>query len=265
LPKKEPAHWEASLKDIYGQTNDSVRSASSNIHASDSLSDFAQSAAKYLVVIGHYGCGKTTVSLNLAIEAADRGNSVTLVDLDIVNPYFRSGDSAKMLKKLGVRVIAPQLSGTTSDAPAIRAEVLSAFDSPTDLTIFDAGGDDAGSVVLVRFSKRLSQSEYEMLYVVNAFRPMTETPLQCADILREIEHSCRLRASGIINNSNLGPLTTARDILSSLAYARDVSALTGLPIAAVNTTEALAPALANIHEPIRIIRRLVRFPWEEQT
>ncbi|MDR1409762.1 MAG: ParA family protein [Oscillospiraceae bacterium] len=217
---------------------------------------------EHIVIIGHYGSGKTTVSLNLVIEAARAGKSVTLVDLDIVNPYFRSGDSAKELERLGVRVIAPQMLGTTSDAPAIRAEVMSAFDSSTDLTIFDAGGDDAGAAVLGRFHENLTQSGYTMLYVINAFRPMTKTPVQSAEILREIECSCRLRANGIIGNSNLGAVTTAQDVLESLLYTREVSRLTGLPITAVNTTEELAPVLADIPEPVRIIRRLVRFPWE---
>jgi len=215
-----------------------------------------------LVVTGHYGSGKTTVSLNLALESARAGKAVTLVDLDVVNPYFRSGDSGEELEGLGVRVIAPQMLGTASDAPAIRAEVMSAFDSPTEITIFDAGGDDAGAAVLGRFRERLEQSSYEMLYVINACRPMTDTPEKCAAILREIEASCRLRASGIINNSNLGAETKAEDIINSMPFAEEVSELTGLPVVAVNAAIDDAAALREKIDSLRIIRRLVRTPWE---
>ncbi|MDR3344477.1 MAG: ParA family protein [Oscillospiraceae bacterium] len=217
---------------------------------------------EYLVIAGHYGSGKTTVSLNLALESAHAGKSVTLVDLDIVNPYFRSGDSAAELENLGIRVIAPQMLGTTSDAPSIRAEVMSAFDSPTDLTIFDAGGDDAGAAVLGRFREKLEQSGYTMLYVINAYRPMTRTPEDCAAILSEIEQVCRLKASGIINNSNLGKATTAQDILNSLPFAQELSRITGLPITAVNVTINTAPDLAGKAENLRVVKRLVKLPWE---
>jgi len=215
-----------------------------------------------LVVTGHYGSGKTTVSLNIAFEAARSGKSVTLVDLDVVNPYFRSGDSAKELEQLGVRVIAPKMLGTTSDAPAIRAEVMAAFDSPSDLTVIDAGGDDVGATALGRFRDKLEQTGYEMLFVINAFRPMTSTPEKCAEILREVEAASRLKASGIISNSNLGAETSAEDVLNSIAFAQKVSSLTGLPIAAVNAAESIAPELTGKIENLQTIKRLVCAPWE---
>jgi hypothetical protein len=214
-----------------------------------------------LVITGHYGSGKTTVSLNFAYDAARDGKSVTLADMDIVNPYFRSGDSAAELRALGVRVLAPAMLGTTSDAPSIRAELMSAFDSPTELTIFDAGGDDAGSAVLGRFHERFGESGYKMLYVFNPFRPLTKTPADCAEILREIEAASRLRASGLILNANIGAATTASDITGSLPFAGELEKLTGLPLAAVTVQEELLPELDGKIGCLRGIRRLVLPPW----
>ena len=215
-----------------------------------------------LVVTGHYGSGKTTVSLNLALEAAREGKSVTLVDMDIVNPYFRSGDSADELKRLGIRVISPKMLGTTSDAPSLLPEVASAFDTPSELTVFDIGGDDVGATAIGRYSERFMQTGYEMLYVINAYRPMTDTPEKCAGILREIESSCRLKAGGIVNNSNLGEQTTAQDIVSSMPFAQELSRQTGLPILAVNAAIDDAAVLREKIESLRLIKRLVRAPWE---
>ena len=80
------------------------------------------------VICGHYGCGKTNLALNLALEAAGdgpatQGTTVTLVDLYIVNPYFRSSDYAAILKNKGVRLIAPVFAGTTLDTPTLPPEI----------------------------------------------------------------------------------------------------------------------------------------------
>ena len=72
------------------------------------------------VICGHYGCGKTNLVLNLAAEAAQRGRRSVVVDMDVVNPYFRSSDYSALLKKLGVELIAPVFANTTLDTPVLR-------------------------------------------------------------------------------------------------------------------------------------------------
>ncbi|MCL2023202.1 MAG: ParA family protein [Oscillospiraceae bacterium] len=206
-----------------------------------------------LVITGHYGSGKTTYSLNLALEEASAGKSVALVDMDIVNPYFRSGDHAKALENAGIRVIVPLTLGTTSDAPQISAEIMGVFDSPPDVTIFDAGGDDVGATALGRYSGILGENGYEMRYVINAFRPMTDTAQKCAEILAEIEQASRLKAASVVNNSNLGRETTATHILSSMAFAREVCRLTGLPLLEVVAAAEEAHDLREKIESLRVI------------
>ena len=53
------------------------------------------------LLCGHYGSGKTNVAVNMAYELAERYDTVTVADLDIVNPYFRTKDSAEVLDAAG--------------------------------------------------------------------------------------------------------------------------------------------------------------------
>ena len=209
---------------------------------------------KALVAAGHYGCGKTNFALNLARYLRGRGEEVTLIDLDIVNPYFRSGDYAPAL---GCRVIAPTFLGTTLDTPSLSAGVDAALVGPGRVLI-DAGGDDAGAAALGRYSARLRERGCAMLYVINAYRNLTQSPEEAVEILREIEAASRLTAMGLVNNSNLGRGTRPEDVETTGEYARRVSELTGLPILA---TCAPAGTVTGAPEafPVDI---LVRFPWE---
>ena len=210
------------------------------------------------IISGHYGTGKTNLSLNIAIDAAKTGRSVTLVDLDIVNPYFRSSDYKALLEEHGIHLIAPGSAGTTLDVPALPAEIYSVFDSH-DFVLFDVGGDDAGATALGRFSSKIAKHGYEMLYVINRYRPMTSHSPDAADLLREIETASRLKASGIINNSHLMTLTTEQTVLDSLEFAKETARALKLPIKMTAVPETL-PTNPDIPDsyPIKIY---VRTPW----
>ena len=79
------------------------------------------SLAPVVVVVGHYGVGKTNFALNLALDAAAAGRAVTLADMDVVNPYFRSSEYAAVLDAAGVRLVAPVFAGagTSLDVPSL--------------------------------------------------------------------------------------------------------------------------------------------------
>ena len=214
---------------------------------------------RFTVVCGHYGTGKTNLSINLAVQKAAGGNPVSLIDLDLVNPYFRSSDYTEFLKSKGVKVIAPVYAGTTLDLPAIPPEIDSAFESGEDV-IFDVGGDDAGSIVLGRFSQRFQPGEYEMLYVVNRYRVLTTKPEEAAALLREIESASRLKATAVVNNSHLKQLTTAQDIENSLDFAKSTAKFLNLPLLFTTAPEKIVDSLEieNLY-PVKIY---VRSPWE---
>jgi hypothetical protein len=228
------------------------------------------SIKRFTVVTGHYGCGKTNLSINLALDLAREGSEVLLVDLDIVNPYFRSSDSAALLAAHGVRLISPTFAGTTLDTPSLPAAVYSAFDAP-GAVIFDAGGDDAGATALGRYSAEIRAIDHDLLYVVNRYRNLTSTPAEAVALLREIEGASHLKATGVVNNSHLQSETTVATVLDSVAYAEETAATLGLPLVCTTVPSGLRDAfseragdatyLQNAY-PVRIH---VTTPWADAT
>lgn len=184
---------------------------------------------KAVAVTGHYGSGKTNIAVNLALYYAAAGESVCIVDLDIVNPYFRTADFGELLGRAGVELAAPKYANTNLDIPALTFDVSALLDKH-DRVIIDVGGDDAGAVALGQYAGALKECGYDMLYVVNKYRFLTRTPEENLELLHDIEQVSGLKATGIVNSSNLGLETTAQDVLSSVPFAQECAAKTGLPL-----------------------------------
>ena len=196
------------------------------------------------VFAGHYGSGKTNIAVNYALLLRRRYGEVAVADLDIVNPYFRTKDSAGVLKKHGIRLISSAYANTNVDVPALPGEAYAVLDDKRLYAVLDVGGDDRGALALGRYSDAiLAENNYEMLFVVNKFRPLTRDAKSAAGILKEIEKAGGLPFTAIVNNSNLGEETTARDVLDSRAYADEISALTGLPVKMTAVKKELAAEL----------------------
>lgn len=223
---------------------------------------------RFCVITGHYGCGKTNLAVNLALDLAEEHDSVSLVDLDVVNPYFRSSDYTGLLESAGVRVIAPTFAGTTLDVPSLSSAVSSVF-SGDGIVLVDAGGDDVGATALGRFARDIGEIDYDMLYVVNRYRNLTTTPAEAAALLVEIERASHLKATGVVNNSHLRDETTLGNVLDSLEYGREAAALIGLPLRFTTVPVALAagvsavPGHASYVENVYPVTIHVRTPWEE--
>ncbi len=183
----------------------------------------------FVVITGHYGCGKTNFSINLALEYAEQGRKVTIVDMDLVNPYFRTSDYRELLESKGIEVIAPVFGHTNLDIPSLPASMYSIFDSK-DMVIVDVGGDDVGSTVLGRFRPKFEGLDYDMLYVVNRFRNLTATPEEAVEILNEIKAVSGLAPTGLVNNSHLMAETDAHIIAEGIEFTKKISDLTGLEI-----------------------------------
>ncbi len=180
---------------------------------------------------GHYGSGKTNIAVNYASELRKQGKTVTIADLDIVNPYFRTKDSEELLRALGINLICSPFANSNLDVPAMPAEVYSLIDSRETYGVLDIGGDDRGALALGRYSPMIrEENNYEMLFVINRARPLTRNADDTIAVMREIEEACRLPFTAIVNNTNLGRQTTAEDVLSSVSYAQAVSDASGLPI-----------------------------------
>jgi hypothetical protein len=201
---------------------------------------------KVTVISGPYGAGKTNVAVNLAMDIAKSGQICRIADLDIVNPYFRSADNAKMLEALGVQTMIPEFANTNVDIPALPQELYAITDDVSHLVVIDVGGDDRGALALGRISHAiLGEGDYEMLLVINCYRPLTRDAESTLEVMHEIETAYKIRFTGLVNNSNLGAETTEEDVLSSLKYAEEVSSLTGLPVMMTAVHESLYDALAD--------------------
>ena len=184
---------------------------------------------------GHYGSGKTNVALNYAFNLRRMGYDTVIADIDTVNPYFRTKDSAKELKEAGIELIASEFAGSNVDLPALPAAMYDIIFESNKYAVIDIGGDDRGAFALGRYTPEiLRENNYNMLMVINMYRPLTSTPEDTFDILKEIEAASGIPFNGLVNNSNLGPSTEIQTIADSLEYAKKVSELSGLPIVATS-------------------------------
>ncbi len=200
---------------------------------------------------GHYGSGKTNIAVNYALHLRATEPSVTIADLDIVNPYFRTKDSQDLLEKAGIRLICSAYAGTNLDAPALPPEVYGLLENREICGILDIGGDDRGALALGRYVPQiLDENNYEMLFVINGARPLTRTVEDTLEVKAEIEAACKLGFTAIVNNTNLGTHTTAADVLQSVEYARAVSEACGLPIKMHCCDGTIYPDLQGKLEPL---------------
>ncbi len=223
------------------------------------------SAKRITVFAGHYGSGKTNVAVNYALKLCGEGKKVSLSDLDIVNPYFRSKDSEKILSDAGIRFISSEYANSNVDMPALPADAYSVTADKERFAVVDVGGDDRGALALGRYVPEiLSENDYEMLFVINKFRPLTRTAELTAEVMREIEEAAKLKFTGIVNNSNVGDETTAEDILSSVGYAQEVSRKTGLPVKMTSIHYDLEKELEGKIENLFPIKLYIRQTWKAE-
>ena len=193
---------------------------------------------------GHYGSGKTNIAVNFALGLRREGKPVTVADLDIVNPYFRTKDSTADLAEAGIRLICSRYANTNLDIPALPDDLYVITDDKETYAVIDVGGDDRGALALGRLTPALlAEDSYEMLMVINRYRPLTPDAASVCEVMAEIESACGIRFTGLVNNSNLGEETTAADVLASVAFGEEVSALTGLPVKMTAVKAELVPEL----------------------
>ena len=187
--------------------------------------------ARVTVFAGHFGSGKTSLSIAYSLWAKQQKDRVALCDLDIVNPYFRMAGAVADLKRAGIRLIASRFANTNVDAPALPVDTLSIFDNADITGIIDLGGDDRGALALGRYANLLrSSGEYEMLLVVNQYRPLTRNFNDLFQIKNEIETASKVGFTGLVNNSNLAAETTLQDVVATADFATEASEKLALPL-----------------------------------
>ena len=193
---------------------------------------------------GHYGSGKTNIAVNYALRLAGEGRRTAIADLDIVNPYFRTADSARELAAAGVELISPQFANSNVDLPALPAEAYRLVEDRSLYAVLDIGGDDRGAYALGRYAPYiLEEGNYRMAFVANFSRPLTRTPEEAREVLREIEAAGGVPFTDIVNNTNLAHETTAELVQASAGLAEQLGALSGLPVWLTAAEEHVAARL----------------------
>ncbi|HYF92356.1 MAG TPA: hypothetical protein VD969_08905 [Symbiobacteriaceae bacterium] len=195
------------------------------------------------VLAGHSGSGKTEIAVNRAIRLAREGGRAALVDIDTVNHYFRTRGVADKLQAAGVRVVLPPPGMLNADLPIVSPEVLGVFGDKAWQVFVDLGGDAVGSRVLGQFAGYLADKA-DMLLVVNPFRPRTDTAEKALTEAADILAAAKLGWTGVLANPNLGPATTADDVISGLDAARESARALGVPLVGLAVRRDLAEAVA---------------------
>lgn len=226
-------------------------------------------AAPVTVVVGHYGAGKTSLCLNLALRAVEQGYRTILADLDVVNPYFRAAEYRSMLEQAGVSVVAPVFSerGSNLDVPSLNGAIVPAIQQAQEdpdkvRLIVDAGGDDVGATALGRFASRIAAAPYQMVYVVNSRRLLTASADEAVEVLREIEVKARLSATAVVSNAHLKADTTEDVVKKGTEMTALVAERIGVPLLAYTVAPGLAVPSATEGPLAFPLTVTVCAPWE---
>lgn len=202
------------------------------------------------VITGHFGSGKTEIAINLATE---HENSI-IVDLDTVNPYYRTAEHREKLKKMGIEVIASEFAASNVDIPTLPAEIISVFNSDKP-SVIDVGGDDDGAFALGRYNNFFRENPYDMYFVICGTRPLTKTADEIIELMQNIEAASRLKITHLINNTHLCDFTDEETVLKGQMLAEEVSRKTGIPIVFTTVREDLAEAIQEkINNPVKGIK-----------
>ena len=204
-------------------------------------------AKRVTLFAGHYGSGKTNIAVNYALYLHRQGLPVVIADLDIVNPYFRTKDSEEDLKSAGIELISPAFANSNVDLPALPQELYRVVEDKSSFAVLDIGGDDRGALALGRYTPQLlAENDYEMLFVANFYRPLTRTPEEAMEVMAEIQQAGGLPFTGIVNNSNIGWDTRPEDILATEEKAKQLSALSGLPLVMTTAEQQVAAQMPGV-------------------
>lgn len=233
---------------------------------------------RLFIFAGRFGSGKTECAVNFAVQLA-RGRYPTatgwtqtppsfnshpaLVDLDIVTPYFRTRELGETLRPMGVTVVSPADVGRYLDLPAISPDILGAIERPGVLVVLDVGGDPQGARALGQYSPHILRQDHVVYFVVNPYRPFTDTIEGVRVAIREVEHTSRLSVSALVSNPNMMDETQVELVLAGHQQVVDAARALGLPVAMLGVEESLAGAVRQeVRDvPILEIRRFFDMQW----
>jgi len=216
------------------------------------------------VILGHYGSGKTNLSLNLAKKLKMAGRDPVVIDLDVVNPYFRSTDYSELLEAEGVRVLGPVFGGANIDLPSLAPGIDAMIESATleHPVILDVGGDPDGARALVRYTPAVNSIKNRLvMIVINTRRPEAQSLEDNLRMIQYLRDTSSLAIDALIGNTHLAEFTNYETVEQSLSLLEEISQKSDLPLVAVTVPEHVAiPSKEQMN--FLPVERLVKTNWQ---
>ena len=215
------------------------------------------------IFTGHFGSGKTEVSVNYAFAMARSGKKTAIVDLDIVNPFFRTADAKKLLEEEGIKVITPIYANTNVDVPSLPAEISTIFEDKSYHVVLDVGGDDLGARVISRYNEDIIKEDYVHYFVINTRRPMTRNPEEIEKMIAEIQASARLNVDKLVNNANLLSSSSPEVLEEASSIIKTVSEKLSIPIGLICGMEEVLREYHGDPDVERLyLNKHINLPWD---
>ncbi len=179
---------------------------------------------KIIIVVGAYGSGKSEYSANLAYR---EGKSV-IVDLDIMNPYFRTRELTERFAAIGIEVVAPEGSFRHTELPMLSPRIQAKIEEKDKMIIMDIGGDPLGMKVLGRYKKNLTNRGYDLRMVVNTKRPQTSSVKAVLEMFDEFEYYSKMKITTLVSNTNLMEYTNLEVVTEGVRIVSEVAKMKGV-------------------------------------
>ncbi|MFC4803922.1 ATP-binding protein [Filifactor villosus] len=214
------------------------------------------------IVTGHYGSGKTEFSLNLAKKLKQTHEKVSIVDLDVINLYFRSREKEEELNRMGIKLYASSIRANAVDIPAVAADVVAPIQDDECQLIMDIGGNAAGARTIGRYREMLLEKGCEHYFVLNCNRPETDTLEKAVIFMEEIAFKSGIAITGLVNTSHMLKATRVEDVLRGDVLCRQVYEKTGVPVIYTVALEKIAAELeGRVQGTILPISLFMREEW----
>lgn len=214
---------------------------------------------------GGFGSGKTEVAVNFAMHLARAGHRLSIADLDIVNPYFRSREVRGQMRRAGIEVLVPDERLVNADLPIVQPEVSGALEQSRGFVVLDLGGDPVGARVMASLARHIRQPDLTGFLVLNSRRPFTASVDSARRMMDEISLASGVPITDIVVNSHLIEETTADVIEEGIALAERLGDVAGARVAFVTVERRLLDRFdaAACRYPVMVLDRLMLKPWEQ--
>lgn len=207
------------------------------------------------VFAGAYASGKSETSINRARQFAEAGKSVTLVDLDTVEPAYTLRPIAGDLENMGIRVITqPDNFGLGEAASYVTAAQTNCLAQEGDM-IIDVGYGAGGLDILDILNNIDKETNLKIYLVVNTSKFETSTVeniIEYVTFAEGLEKREWKKFSGMISNTHFGDETTSEDIIRGYKKLKEASAKLNIPIRAIGVDEKLAKDFSETYDGVDV-------------